>query len=81
VTALSESFEGVTVVVDHGTGEVVRLNAAAGCVWDALASPGTLGDVVAALIARFGISVTTAQADASAALAKLESARLVIRSP
>jgi Coenzyme PQQ synthesis protein D (PqqD) len=80
-TALSECFQGATVVVDCTTGAVARLNAAAGCVWEALIAPRTLAQAAAVLESRFGIPVVEALRDASAALAQLEAAGLVLRIP
>jgi hypothetical protein len=71
-TVLSERFGDVTVVLDHRTGRSARLNAAAGCVWDALETPATAAAVAQRLAARFGLTVERANVDAAAALAGLE---------
>lgn len=79
-SALSERFEDVTLVLDHRTGRSVRLNAAAGVVWDALDGPATPATAADRLAARFGLSADRAMADAVAALDSLEGYGLVTRS-
>jgi hypothetical protein len=80
-TAFSEIFGDVTVVLDPRTGSTVRLNAAAGCVWEALATPRDLAAVTDRLASRFAIGATRAQHDALAALDELERHELVTRGP
>jgi hypothetical protein len=71
----------VTVVLDHRTGSMVRLNAAAGCVWDTLARPQDLAGVAERLASRFALEPARARRDALAALEELERQELVMRRP
>ncbi|HWH11920.1 MAG TPA: PqqD family protein [Solirubrobacteraceae bacterium] len=80
-TALSEIFDERTVVLDHRTGTTVHLNAAAGSIWAALASPQTVDEIAARLTSQFAIPLARARQDALAALEELERQELVTRSP
>jgi hypothetical protein len=71
----------VTVVLDHRTGSMLRLNAAAGCVWDVLAGPQDLAAVADRLASRFALAPTRARRDALAALEELEREGFVTRRP
>lgn len=78
-TALAERFHDTTVVLDHGSGCSVELNAAAACVWDALDEPADVERVAAQLEQRFGIATDRAAGDARSALESLVQRGLVTR--
>jgi len=60
-----------TLVVDPKTREVHLLNATASRVWELLATPQTLGDLVGSLGREFDAPVETLRADVTALLHEL----------
>jgi len=64
-------------VLDPDRGRYVRLNAAGGVLWDALAGPTTLEELAARLTADYGIDKDRAAADASAFVTRLADRELV----
>lgn len=66
-----------TLVVDPKTREVHLLNATASRVWELLATPQTLGDLVGSLGREFDAPVETLRADVTALLHELSGKGLI----
>jgi hypothetical protein len=66
-----------TLVVDPKTREVHLLNATASRVWELLATPQTLGDLVGSLGREFDVPAETLRADVTALLHELSGKGLI----
>lgn len=78
--AVSRKVGDETLVMMPEQRKLHTLNDTAGVIWDALAEPRTLDEIVEIITARFSCDRETAARDVAEYLRRLEEAGLIVRS-